>query len=104
MIDLEPVHAASVKSILQKYVPECEVRAFGSRVEGKSSRYSDLDLALLAGDELTDHSLETLKDAFAESELPFQVDVLDWHRLADGFREIIEKRYEVVQKGSALSR
>ncbi len=97
MIDLAPAHIDSVRRILHMHVPECEVRVFGSRVDGRSRRYSDLDLALVAREKLPAQHLESLKDAFAESELPFQVDVLDWHGISEGFRKVIEKKYEVVQ-------
>jgi hypothetical protein len=34
--------------------------------------------------------LAALKDAFAESNLPFRVDVADWAAKSEAFREIIE--------------
>ena len=41
---------AIINKYLQKYVPNREVWAFGSRVTGKARKYSDLDLAII-GDE-----------------------------------------------------
>jgi len=46
MIDLLPEHLAEVKSILRNIVPDCEIRACGSRIVATASRYSDLDLAI----------------------------------------------------------
>ena len=43
--------------------------------------------------------LRRLKEAFEESDLPFRVDVLDWHAISDRFHKVIEKKYEVLQKG-----
>lgn len=34
-----------------------------------------------------------LKDAFEYSELPFRVDLLDWHRISKGFQKLILKNY-----------
>ena len=49
MIDLSPQHLQTVRAILGQHVPNCEVRAFGSRVSGAAKSYSDLDLAVVAG-------------------------------------------------------
>jgi predicted nucleotidyltransferase len=98
MIDLKPAHLAEVKRILQDYAPGCEVRVFGSRLNGTAGKNSDLDLVLVGKGLLDWHMLEVIKDAFATSDLPFMVDVLDWHALSKSFREIIEKRYEVLYK------
>ena len=46
MIDLAPEQLAIVRRLLATYVPECEVRAFGSRVTWTAKPHSDLDLAL----------------------------------------------------------
>jgi uncharacterized protein len=100
MIDLKPEYLAEVQGILKEHVPGCEVRVFGSRLNGTAGKNSDLDLALIGDGLLGWRVLENLKDAFAESALPFIVDVLDWHAISESFQEIIEKRYEVVQRKS----
>ncbi|ORJ52556.1 hypothetical protein B5V00_16740, partial [Geothermobacter hydrogeniphilus] len=60
--------------------------------------YSDLDLALVA-EKPIDWRLEELRDAFAESDLPIMVDVLDWHGISPRFRKVIEAGYEVLDLG-----
>lgn len=97
MINPPSRHLEKVRTILGKYVPQCEVRAFGSRLSGAAKDYSDLDLAVVASGKLNDDILRHLKEAFEESDLPFRVDVLDWHDIASDFQEVIEKEYEVVQ-------
>ncbi len=97
MIDLDPVSLEEVRRILRNHVPECEVRIFGSRVNGTAQRYSDLDLILVGADRLSHGTLARLKEAFALSNLPIMVDVLDWATTSAEFRKIIEKRYEVLQ-------
>ena len=47
MIDLDEKSLQIVKELLRQHVPECKVLAFGSRVTGTASRYSDLDLAIV---------------------------------------------------------
>lgn len=43
--------------------------------------------------------ISDLREAFAESDLPFQVDIVDWGSASENFRKIIEKEYAVVQPG-----
>lgn len=97
MIDLQPDHLTEVQRILRDLVPGVEVRAFGSRVTGSAAKFSDLDLVLMGDGALNWRLIESLKDAFSESDLPFTVDVLDWHTIPDSFRDIISRQYEVLQ-------
>lgn len=98
MIDLQADHFATVKQILTEHFPECEVRAFGSRVTQTAKNYSDLDLTIVGQNALDSDRFRHLKEAFEESDLPFRVDVLDWHRISESFHTVIEKQYEVIQK------
>jgi type I restriction enzyme S subunit len=98
MIDVDPGHLVTVRRILADRVPECEVRAFGSRVAGTVKSYSDLDLAIIGSDALDPDRLRLLQEAFEESDLPFRVDVLDWNRISSSFRDVIAKGFEVLQE------
>ena len=97
MIDLPPEQLAVVRRLLASQVPECEVRAFGSRVTGKTKPYSDLDIVLLGPARLPLDRLAALREAFAESELPIRVDLLDWHAISECFRNIIAAQCEILQ-------
>jgi len=89
-----------VDRILGEAVPDVEVWAFGSRVRGGSHAGSDLDLVLVGQAELDWRTLESVKDAFADSDLPFIVDVIDWHAVDDSFRRIIRESFVVLRPGS----
>lgn len=41
--------------------------------------------------------LATLREAFAESDLPIRVDLVDWQALSENFRAIIAANCEVIQ-------
>ncbi len=97
-IDLNPNHLATVERILAEHVPECEVRAFGSRATWTAKDYSDIDLAIVGEGLLEWRTLGRLKEAFEESSLPMRVDVLDWHDISDSFQKVIERDYVVLQK------
>ncbi|RTL01999.1 MAG: restriction endonuclease subunit S [Proteobacteria bacterium] len=98
MIDISPSDEAIVNEILKKYVPDCEVRVFGSRHKWTSKPYSDLDLAIVGNAKLDKKTLYALQEALEDSELSFRVDVLDWHAISDEFRAIIEQGYSVIQE------
>ena len=85
-----------IQAILQKRVPFAEVRVFGSRVTGTAKKHSDIDLAIVSKSPLESSVLSQLKIDFEESDLPFRVDLLDWHAISDCFRELILKKYEVI--------
>ena len=100
MIDLNPNHFETVKRVLAGHVPDCEVRAFGSRATWTAKDYSDLDLAVVGENPVVRGTLARLKEAFEESDLPMRVDVVDWHDISESFRGVIERDYVVVQKAA----
>ena len=96
MINVPQDHLLTIKRMLQNHVPDVEVRAFGSRVSGTIKEYSDLDLVIVGEFKIDPKVLMQLKDDFEESDIPFRVEILDWHSISDEFRRIIEQRYEVI--------
>jgi predicted nucleotidyltransferase len=83
-------HRRIVLDILNTHLPAgAAVWAFGSRVNGRARRYSDLDLAIDAGRRLTIDETATLREAFDDSDLPYRVDVVDWQAINPGFRGLI---------------
>lgn len=97
MIDLAPEQLEIVRRLLAVQVPDCEVRAFGSRVTGNARPYSDLDIVLLGPARLSIGRLAALREAFAESELAIRVDVIDWNAISKNFRNIIAAQFEILQ-------
>ena len=95
-MDLKPQQLEQVRNILQQHVPEAKVYAFGSRVKRTAKVHSDLDLVVVGEAEIPLGRMHLLEEAFAESELPFRVDVLDWHAISAEFREQIEACSELL--------
>jgi predicted nucleotidyltransferase len=90
-VDLHPKHRRLVREVLRGNLPPgARAWVFGSRVTGCARRYSDLDLAIDAGRRLTLDELGILGEAFGESDLPFKVDVVDWHAVSDRFRARVD--------------
>lgn len=96
-IDLAPRDWIDVVRILHEQVPAIEVWAFGSRARGTAKPYSDLDLALITQQPLSLDQLAAITDAFATSDLPIRVDVVDWAATSEAFRKRIAQDKVVVQ-------
>lgn len=95
-IDLKKRYLEEVLEIIQKFIPDCQVRIFGSRVTGRSGKFSDLDLVIEGKAELGLTTMVKIKDAFTESNLPFKVDVLDWLAISSEFRRQINQESVVI--------
>jgi len=93
---IKPEHLAIIKEILLEFLPGVEVRAFGSRVNGGFKDWSDVDLVIVGSAPLDPKTLTRLKGAFEESDLPYRVDLLDWHNISPEFRELIQARCEII--------
>jgi type I restriction enzyme S subunit len=90
-----------IYKIIKEYAADCDVLAFGSRYKWTPKDSSDLDLAFAEtnGTKLGLRRLGELSEAFAESDLPFKVDVIDYHRVSDSFRKIIDAGNERIYRG-----
>lgn len=97
MLDIAESHLTLIKAILHQQIPDAEVRAFGSRLSGEARIYSDLDLVVVKRTKIDRQTMIRLKEAFEESSLPFRVEILDWHKISENFKKIIENNYLVIQ-------
>lgn len=90
MLDLSQAQFETVRAILRKHVPEMRALAYGSRAQGKARATSDLDLALLAPRPIPFSTLGILQEEFAESDLPFRVDVVDLASVQPDFKALVQ--------------
>lgn len=98
MANISPEHKKIIFDIIDRFVPHCEIRIYGSRYRNTAKKFSDLDISL-ASDRVIDWIIiEKIKEAFQESTLPYRVDVSDWHSLSPEFQKVIETSgYEVLK-------
>ena len=102
MIHLDETQLTLVKSILNAYIPDRRVAAFGSRVQGTPRQFSDLDLIVLDNESVAPDVLSDLRYALAESDLSIRVDVVEWAALSPSFRRAIERTpVAIVQEPAA---
>ena len=92
---------AVLHQLLERHVPQVQVWAYGSRVNGQSHDASDLDLVLRNPADLKepiDEYLE-LKEALQKSAIAIMVDVHDWAYLPEAFHRNIERAYVELRAG-----
>jgi len=77
---------ALIHEILAKWLPAREVRLFGSRARGTPKPYSELDLVIMGDTPTPLSTMGQLIEAFANSDLPWRVDLVDWADTSPDFR------------------
>ena len=100
-LHLLPKHRRALEALLRKILPDVEVWAYGSRVNGRSHDGSDLDLVLrgLGLKEIPSGQLGDFEEAVRESNIPFLVEARDWARLPERFHREIERDHVVLLEG-----
>lgn len=103
---LPETYLKMVQDILQAHLPNADVWAYGSRVNGDYYDASDLDLVVRQPDDLMrgQFNLGDVKDAFVESNIPIIVQLVDWARIPESFHAEILAKYAAVQKVSSNSK
>ena len=97
-LQLPQRYLSMVKAVLQAQLPGVEVWAYGSRVNGDCYEASDLDLVAHHGGDMS--ALWRAQEAFMDSDLPIQVQLVDWARIPVAFHAEIEAGYVVVQEAN----
>jgi predicted nucleotidyltransferase len=99
-LDLSPRHIGELRRLIAAYLPNAEVWAYGSRVNGTGHDTSDLDLAVRNPQDLKTRqpapAFWELKDALSESNLPFLIDLFDWATLPPAFHTEIERQHVIL--------
>jgi len=97
-IDVEAIEWEIIKNILSQIIPERQVWAFGSRVNGNKKEFSDLDIVVLGEKTLAPEKEADLHNAFINSDLPFKIDIVVWSRTTDQFKSIINQSHKVIEQ------
>ena len=99
-LDLSERHRSTLQTLLAEHVPQAQVWAYGSRVNGNAHEGSDLDLVLRNPTDLSQdvQGWYLLKEALQASDLPMLVDVHLWSRLPQAFHANIEAAYVILNR------
>jgi len=78
-----------IKNIVNPILPNSSYKVFifGSRATGKNRQFSDVDLGILGSCELDSDKISQITDEFEDSDLPFRVNVVDFAKVSDKFKE-----------------
>ena len=99
-LELPRCYREQLEILLHQHVPDAEVWAYGSRVNGRSHDGSDLGLVLRSLTlEPLGYEYVELVEALEQSNIPILVQAHDWARLPESFHREIERDYVVVQDG-----
>lgn len=85
MIHLEERHEKIVRAILKKY--PFTFYLFGSRTRGDLKKFSDVDLCFF--EEIPWNVRAHIREDFEESNLPYEVDLVDWNLCDESFKDAI---------------
>jgi len=96
LLHLDEKYTNMIISIIKKNaeMEGCAVYLYGSRVQGKAAKYSDIDIALdYKGQPVPDTLKQNLLALFEKSILPYGVDIIDINSVSPAFKAKIEKDF-----------
>ena len=96
-IDITTAQRKTLLTLLRQFIPGVLVWAYGSRAKWTARPNSDLDLVAFTTP-VQNPRVSELKEALAESNLPFPVDVHVWDEVPERFHKIIRNEYVVLQE------
>lgn len=95
---LENDQLETVQRILNLHFEGLEVWAYGARLTGVDlTPETELELAVITDSPISFEDMVAVEKAFAESGLPFRVDIIDWVKLPESIQKQIKKEHDVVQ-------
>lgn len=82
-------HKTQVAQIIRGYLPNVRIWAFGSRVRGEAKPTSDLDIAVEMHEKIDLAVMAKIREALAETDIPYQIDLVDCQRVSGDFKAMI---------------
>lgn len=79
-----------IKKIILGFVEQKthQLFLFGSRANGKAKKFSDFDIGIKGAKPLPLKTIALIKEALEDSDLPFEVDVVDLARATEKFKKL----------------
>ena|SRR5260370_25885596 len=96
MIALNENERKTLTNIMKRHATDqhYKVVVFGSRVNGKARKYSDVDVALIGEHAVPLRTIALLADALDDSSLPYTVDIVDFDSAGDAMQSEITRNGE----------
>lgn len=85
---------ASIKKITFRFLDpkDFKVFIFGSRALGTNRKFSDIDLGIESEKEIPVGLKFEMEEAFENSDLPYKVDIVDFSKVSEDFKNIAKKK------------
>jgi type I restriction enzyme S subunit len=90
-------------TLLRNHLPDTAAWIYGSRINGRATPRSDLDMVVFSTPEQS-RQVADLREAFEESSLPFRVDLFVWDEVPESFKANIESKHVVLTETVNLAR
>ena len=92
MLDEKTIN--EIKKIIFKYVDgqKDKVFIFWSRATGDGRKFSDVDIGIKSTRELKGEILINIKDACEESNIPYNIDIVDFSNVSKEFSNLALKK------------
>lgn len=80
----------TIKKIILEFVDQktYQLFLFGSRASGQARKFSDFDIGIKGKKLLPLKTIALIKEALEDSDLPFEVDVIDLARATEKFKKM----------------
>ena len=98
---IKPEYLKMLTDIFDKFCPDAEIWAYGSRIKGDAHEGSDFDLVVKSYNS-ENKSFFELKNLLSESNIPFFVDIHEFDKLPEYFQDEITKDYVVLYNGGLV--
>lgn len=80
-----------IMALLIALFPTAKIYLFGSRATGKYQRASDIDIAIDAGNRISNASIDEANAVLNSLNIVYKVEVLDFYQVPPEFQESIRK-------------
>lgn len=89
----------NLEEIVKKYAVDQTYRVvvFGSRATGQAKKYSDLDVALIGHNPVSNRVMAYLSEALDNSSLPYTVDIIDFNKASPRLQSQIQTQGQEIQ-------
>ena len=93
MENISSEERAKIIGLISALMPSAKIYLFGSRARGTHSPFSDIDIAIDAGEALPRVTIDEAKSIMQASNIIYHIDVVDMNRIPN------EMRYAILQEG-----
>ncbi|KKS32249.1 MAG: Nucleotidyltransferase [Candidatus Amesbacteria bacterium GW2011_GWA2_42_12] len=89
---------SEIKGLVGKYLDlnKHQLIIFGSRVNGKASRWSDIDVGILGSNTISSSAIGKIKDGLEEMPILYKIDIVDFAGADQKFKSVALQNYEQI--------